>query len=101
MIYGGTRGYVFAIDTHSGEEVWRTKLSTGFFFNAASAEDVMILSVGDVIIAGCNGHIWGLSAKDGAELWHNPLRGLGNGPVTLAANGVSVQYVHKHTHSSS
>jgi outer membrane protein assembly factor BamB len=101
MIYGGTRGYVFALDPHSGNEVWRTKLSTGFLFNAASAEDVMVLAVGEVIIAGCNGHIWGLAATTGEQLWHNPLRGLGKGAVTVAAAGVAVHYVHKHTESSS
>ena len=100
MIYGGTRGHVFAIDPTTGEERWRTKLSTGFF-NAAYAQDVMVLVRDGIVIAGCNGHMWGLDAKGGDLLWHNALSGLGNGAVTMATDGVAIQYVHKHTHSSS
>lgn len=100
MIYGGTRGHVFAIDPATGEERWRTKLSTGFF-NAAYAQDVMVLVRDGIVIAGCNGHMWGLDAERGDILWHNGLNGLGHDAISMAAEGVAIQYVHKHTRSNS
>ncbi|HEX3135065.1 MAG TPA: PQQ-binding-like beta-propeller repeat protein [Planctomycetota bacterium] len=101
MIYGGTRGHVFAIDPATGAERWRTKLSTGFLFNVAYAGDVMVMATERIIIAGCNGHVWGLDPRSGEIRWHNGLGGLGNGAVTLSTEGMSIQYVHKHTQSNS
>ncbi len=94
MIYGGLRGYVFCIDENSGNEMWRTKLSTGGLFNAAAKENVAILAKENMIIAGCNGHVWGLHPHTGQILWHNDLSGLGNGFVTLSDNTHSTQYIH-------
>lgn len=85
--------------------MWRTKLSTGGFINIASSGDVAVLVQGDVIVAGCMGHAWGIDAKTGEVLWHNSLTGLGNGFVSLADGSSSVQYIHvtstSHSHSSS
>lgn len=100
MIYGGTRGHVFAIYPTTGEEKWRTKLQSGGLFNAASDEDVMVLIKDGVVIASSNGHMWGLHIEDGEILWHNGLKGLGHDVISLATDGIAIQYVHKHTKSS-
>ncbi len=100
MIYGGTNGYVFAISPTTGEEKWRTKLSTGFF-NAVSGQDVMVILRDGIVIAASYGHIFGLDAETGAVLWHNGLTGLGHDAISMATDGVAIQYVHKHTRSNS
>ena len=94
MIYGGIRGHVVCFDENSGQEMWRTKLTTGGLFNAAWKEDVAILSKENVIIAGCNGHVWGLDPNTGQIQWHNDLSGLGNGFVALSDSTHSTQYIH-------
>lgn len=94
MLYGGLRGHVFCLDENSGTEMWRTKLKTGGMFNAAWKEDVAVLAKDNVIIAGSNGHIWGLNPGTGEIMWHNDLSGLGNGFVTLSDTTHSTQYVH-------
>lgn len=98
MIYGGTRGHVFALHPTTGQEKWRTKLSTGFF-NSVAYEDVMVLVRDGIVIAASNGHVFGLSAETGEILWHNGLSGLGHEAISLATDGVALQYVHKHTRS--
>ena len=94
MIYCGTNGHVFALDVKDGKEVWRTKLKTKFVFNAASSGDVTVILVNDVLIASCNGHIWGLKPETGQILWHNDLPSLGNRFITMCTSNVSIQYVH-------
>lgn len=54
----------------------------------------------DVILVGCNGHIYGLDAISGEKLWHNELPGAGHGNVSLAADGISVQYIEKIVEST-
>lgn len=97
MIFGGTRGYVFCIDEKTGREVWRTKLSTGIFGGAYG--DVTVLVHEQTVIAGSDGHVWGVDSHSGDILWHNSLTGLGNNFVALADANSSVQYIHRHTSS--
>ena len=99
MIFCGTNGHAFCIREQDGKEVWRTKLETAKLFNAASSGDVTVLLEGQVLLAACNGHIWGLSSSDGSILWHNDLPGLRNRFITMCTPNVSVQYVHVETHS--
>jgi outer membrane protein assembly factor BamB len=100
MIYCGTSGHVTCIDERSGKEIWRIKLETAKLFNAAASGDVTVLLMDKVLVAACNGHIWGLSPNDGNILWHNGLPGLGNRFITMCAPHVAIQYVHAHTESS-
>lgn len=100
MIYGGTNGHVFCFDEKNGDEMWRTKLSTGNFLNAASSGDVAVMVKGDILVAGCNGHIWGLDCQTGDVLWHNGLSGLGNSFVSMSDGVHSIQYIHTHTNST-
>ncbi len=91
MIYCGTNGSVFALDETTGNEVWRHRLPSGFMGNMHGV--VAVMKKDRIVIAGCGGHVWGFDAVTGRELWHNGLPGLGHEPVSIAADGVSTQYV--------
>ena len=99
MIYCGTNGHVVCISELDGKEVWRTKLDTSKLFNAAFSGDVTVLLVDEILIAACNGHLWGLKPSDGKVLWHNDLPRLGNRFITMCTPHVAIQYVHVHTES--
>ena len=100
MIYGGTNGYIVAVNESNGQEIWRTRLHTGGFMGKATG-DVAVIVKDNVLIAGCSGHVWGIDVRSGEIIWHNGLTGLGNSFVSLADSSTSVQYIHKHTHTSS
>jgi outer membrane protein assembly factor BamB len=71
----GIAGTVLALDRTTGQEVWRTPLKGGDFVN--------LTVVGEQVLATTRGEIFCLD-KNGAILWHNPLKGLGHGLVTVA-----------------
>jgi outer membrane protein assembly factor BamB len=91
----GTNGKVVGIDPLDGSIRWTTVLSTGGFISATSGEDVTVLVRGDIVFAGGAGHIFCLDAESGNILWHNPLKGLGNNDISMAMDGVSVQFLQK------
>lgn len=97
-LFIGCNGHVSAIDVTSGDELWRTELSTGLF-STTSREDVCVLEHEGRVYAGCHGHLFCLDGATGTMLWRNELPGLGHNDVTLAIAGKSVQVVAKHTHS--
>ncbi len=96
----GTNGAVSAIDPKSGNVLWKTVLTTGEFLSSTSHSDVSVLVQGDVIFAGGSGHLFCLEAASGRILWHNPLKGFGHNDISLAMNGVSVQFLTKVETSS-
>lgn len=96
----GTNGCVAAIDKGSGQELWRTKLGTGFF-SATTYEDVSVIMEDATVFAGCNGHLFALDLSSGRILWHNELKGLGHNDVSMALDTVSVQYLQKVVRNSS
>ena len=96
----GTNGFVCAIDSQTGRELWRTKLSTGSFFSSTSCQDVAVVVKDTMVFAGCAGHLFGLHIANGELLWHNELPGLGNNEVAMAIEGVSIQYLEKVVHSN-
>jgi outer membrane protein assembly factor BamB len=53
-----------------------------------------------VVFAGGSGHLFCLEANSGRILWHNPLEGFGHNDISLAMDGVSVQYLAKVERSS-
>jgi outer membrane protein assembly factor BamB len=79
----GLRGTVLALNPATGAEVWRTKLKTLSFVN--------VLIDGDRVLATARGEIFCLDRKDGRILWHNPLKGLGQGLVTIATDASATQ----------
>ena len=73
----GIRGTVLALDSATGQEVWRTPLKGWQFTNLARE--------GDRIFAAAQGQVFCLDALNGQILWSNGLRGFGYGIVTFAA----------------
>lgn len=75
-IYIGIYGTVLALDPSTGEERWRVKLKSAHF--------VSVVLVDDLLLASTGGELYSLDKKDGSILWHNKLKGLGHGLVTVA-----------------
>jgi outer membrane protein assembly factor BamB len=99
-LFIGSNGYVCAIDPSSGTEIWRTKLQEGML-KATAYQDVSVVVREGVIYAGSQGHLFALDAGSGRVLWHNPLKGLGFNDISIAFEGVSVQYIQKEVRSNS
>ncbi|PTX94600.1 PQQ-binding-like beta-propeller repeat protein [Opitutus sp. ER46] len=97
----GCNGTVARIDPGTGKLAWKTSLKTGSLLSATSHEDVTVLLRGSIVFAGCAGHLFCLDGEDGKILWHNPLEGFGHNDVSLAMDGVSIQYLQKTQHTSS
>lgn len=91
----GINGHVSAIDPRNGRQLWATKLEGGSFLASTSTQDVSVLLHDGVVFAGCYGHLFGLDASSGGILWHNELPGLGHNDISLAMEGVSVQFQQK------
>jgi outer membrane protein assembly factor BamB len=98
-LYIGSNGHVCAINPHTGEEIWRTKLQDGVLA-ATKYEDVSIIVREGVIYAGSCGHLFALDAT-GQILWHNALKGLGHNDIALAFEGHTVQFLQKTVHRQS
>ena len=91
----GINGHVSAVDPKSGRRLWSTKLGGGSFLASTNHEDVSVLLHEGVVFAGCFGHLFGLDAATGQVLWHNELEGMGHNDISLAMDGVSVQFQQK------
>ena len=96
----------------NGIDVWYNKKYQQFieekckiqYRSSAAVKEVIIMarkrslqaiSTARCILVGCNGHVFGLDAGSGEKLWHNELPGAGHGSLSLAVEGVSVQYIEK------
>ncbi|MFM5704053.1 hypothetical protein [Aeromonas caviae] len=80
----GINGNVISLCPFSGEENWRTKVGSGH---------VSILQKEGVVIAGCNGHVFGLRAENREAIWENKLPKAGYGDVSLNLESNSIQYL--------
>ncbi|MCU0781364.1 MAG: PQQ-like beta-propeller repeat protein [Akkermansiaceae bacterium] len=96
----GSHGAVAAIDPETGSVLWKTLLETGSFMSSTKAQDVSVLVQGGMVFAGGFGHLFCLEANSGRILWHNPLKGFGHNDISLAMDGVSVQFLAKVERSS-
>jgi outer membrane protein assembly factor BamB len=76
LVFVGIKDSVMALDDRTGEPVWRTKLRRSDF--------VSVLWDGEALIAANSGEVYRLDPQTGAVLWHNELKGMGLGLVTLA-----------------
>lgn len=72
----GLGGHVVAINPHTGDELWRSKLKGKDFTS------VVLHPEG--ILAGTGGELFCLDPLTGAIRWHNKLPGLGYGIVSFA-----------------
>jgi outer membrane protein assembly factor BamB len=79
LIFVGIKNAVVAVDAHTGDEVWRAKL-TGM------ASFVTVLWDGEFLVASADGEVFGLDWRDGTITWHNKMKGLGLGFVSLASS---------------
>ncbi|HEX8522341.1 MAG TPA: PQQ-binding-like beta-propeller repeat protein [Tepidisphaeraceae bacterium] len=77
LIYLGVRGYIIALDRHSGNEVWRATLKGYHFVN-------LVLD-GDDLFASAQGEMFCLDRITGELKWSNPLRGMGYGLICIAS----------------
>ena len=93
-LFIGSNGFVAAINTSTGQELWRTQLQRGVFKSTGNA-DVSVLVRGELLFAGAAGHLFCLAADTGQIIWHNELGGMGYNDISLAIDNVSIQYVQK------
>jgi outer membrane protein assembly factor BamB len=78
FVYVGIKGSVVALDRDDGAEMWRADLR--------SAEYVTVFWDGTGLFAANSGEVWRLDPVSGAEIWHNQMKGLGRGLVSLASS---------------
>ena len=77
LIYVGIGNTIVALDDRTGEEVWRA----GFH----AADFTSVLWDGTALLAAAGGEVYRLNPETGETIWHNPLKGLGRGLVSLAS----------------
>ena len=77
-VFVGIGGAVVALDRATGQEVWRAKLSSDFVN--------VVLDEGE-LYAATKGELFCMDPTSGQVRWHNPLKGLGRGLVTIASPG--------------
>ncbi|HEV7991920.1 MAG TPA: PQQ-binding-like beta-propeller repeat protein [Gemmatimonadaceae bacterium] len=80
LLYVGIKNSVVALDIATGMELWRTKLKGHDFVN--------VLFDGVSLVASNAGELFGLDPTTGAVLWHNTMKGMGLGIVSLASSRV-------------
>ena len=82
VLYIGIGGHVLALDSATGEEIWRRKLQSNTFQT--------ILVRDGRVYAGVGGELSCLDGATGEILWTNKLKGLGMGLISsqdLATRG--------------
>ena len=79
QIYVGIKGLVLALDSGSGQELWRADLSGSTF--------VTVVDDGPRIYALAQGEAYCLDAQTGSILWHNSLKGCGYGFGSITVPG--------------
>ena len=78
LIFVGIKNAVVALDDRTGDEVWRATLRSSDF--------VTVLWDGEALLAANGGEVWRLDPASGAVVWHNQLKGMGRGLVSLASH---------------
>ena len=78
LIFTGIKNNVVALDDRTGAEVWRTALR--------SSDYVTVLWDGEALFAANGGEVWRLEPEHGQVIWHNELKGMGRGLVSLASS---------------
>lgn len=104
LVYVGIKHFVLALDRRSGAEVWRAALPARY---KSTAMLVNVVRDADGIIATCAGEVFALDPRDGRLLWHEPLKGLGTGLVTVATDAggatsvAAIEAAHQATQQAS
>lgn len=76
LVFVGIRDTVLALDDRTGDELWRSELRGGDF--------VTVCWDGEALFAANGGELYRLDPLSGGIVWHNKLKGLGRGLVSLA-----------------
>jgi outer membrane protein assembly factor BamB len=76
-VYVGIGGSVLALDAKTGQELWRQKINSGATYTTVAL-------VRGRLYATASGELWCLDPATGAVVWHNRLKGLGVGYVSIA-----------------
>jgi len=81
MVHIGIKGHVIALDSVTGQEIWRTRLR-GDFVNLALADGNLY--------ATANGQLYCLDPGTGHIRWKNELKGLGFGLISIATGSQQI-----------
>ena len=77
LVFVGIKNAVVALEEKTGYEVWRTAVrSAGFVYVAWD---------GASLYAASGGEVWRLNPETGDFIWHNELKGLGRGLLSIAS----------------
>jgi outer membrane protein assembly factor BamB len=87
MIFTGFNRRVAALDRRTGMIIWQWQAKAGRTY-------VTLLLEGDMLIVSVDGHMYGLNAMTGVELWYNEMSGFGTGVASLASVNGSAANVH-------
>ena len=75
-------GHAVALDSRTGEEIWRTKVKSSSSYATMSMVDGRLLM-------GVSGEVFCLNPSNGEVIWHNKLKGLGMGIVAFPGTDVA------------
>ena len=78
LVFVGIKDSVVALDDRTGAEVWRAELRTSDYVN--------VYWDGEALLAANSGEVWRLDPANGSIIWHNELKGMGRGLVSLATS---------------
>ncbi len=87
LLYVGIKTSVLALDRKTGETRWVVKLPVKYGTSVSGLANVWCDA--DALFASCTGEIFCLDPKSGAIVWHNLLKGMGTGFVSIATEGGS------------
>ena len=76
-LFVGIKNAVVALDRRDGSELWRAELPNHGF--------VTLLWDGEALLAASGGEVFRIDRTTGALMWHNKMKGLGLGVVSLAS----------------
>ena len=87
-LFVGIRNFCIALDHKDGSEYWRTKLGRSDF--------TTVLWTGEQLFVANSGEVYRLDPESGAIIWHNKLKGMGLGVVSLARSGSTTGPVYEN-----
>ncbi len=76
-LFLGINNHVVCLSKKTGEQIWKTKLKRSNITN--------VYFENDALFAYSGGHLFRLSASDGAIIWENPMKGFGFGTCIIAS----------------
>lgn len=90
LVYVGIKTSVLALDRKTGEPVWSVKLPVKYPGSTVSGL-ANVWCDADALFASCAGEIFCLEPKTGTIVWHNLLKKMGTGFVSIATEGGSTR----------